>query len=483
MPDAFCGKCATPLPNSAEISHTKTLKTPIKELTRGTTFAGRYEIIEELGKGGMGKVYRVFDNKIEAEVALKLVRPEIAADKKTVERFKNELKLARDITHKNVCRMYDLNEEQGTHYITMEYISGGDLKRFIKRSKQLGISTAISIAKQICEGLAEAHELGVVHRDLKPNNIMIDDNRNARIMDFGIARSLSTKGLTGKGVMIGTPEYMAPEQVEGKDVDQRSDIYSLGIILYEMVTGRVPFEGDTPFTIGVKHKSEIPKDPKELNAQLTYDFSSMIMKCLEKERGNRYQNTGAVLSVLNQIEQGIPTTEREAIKKKTTTSKEITVTFGLKKILIPAIAVVILAILAGLIFLRPAQNINPNRILVALFEDQTGDESLAELGGYAAHWISQGLSQIDEIEVVPHQAVLQSSRAPDGEEKLAEELGAGILVSGIYYLVDGTLTFHVNIIETRRGQLIHELDPVGGPLEKKLEIIEDLRNSVMGSLA
>ncbi len=235
----FCKKCATPLLHDMEIteSFTKTLETPIQELTTGSTFAGRYQIIEELGKGGMGRVYKALDKETNEKIALKLIKPEIASDKKTIERFRNELTTARKIGHRNVCRMYDLNKDKDNYYITMEYVSGGDLKRFIRRSKRLDMETAISIAKQICEGLAEAHNLGIVHRDLKPNNIMIDDNGNARIMDFGIARMVKGKGITGSGVMIGTPEYMSPEQVEAKEIDQRSDIYSLGVVLYEMTTG------------------------------------------------------------------------------------------------------------------------------------------------------------------------------------------------------------------------------------------------------
>ncbi len=204
----YCKECATPLHSEKEIPVTKTLETPTEELTRGTTFAGRYEIIEVLGKGGMGKVYRALDKKLNEEVALKLITPEIASDKKTLARFSNELKIARKITHKNVGRMYELMEEKGTHFITMEYVPGQDLKGLIKQSRQLTAGTAINIAKHVCEGLAEAHGLGVVHRDLKPQNIMIDKEGNSRIMDFGIARSLKAKGITGAGVMIGTPEYM-----------------------------------------------------------------------------------------------------------------------------------------------------------------------------------------------------------------------------------------------------------------------------------
>ena len=248
---SFCAKCGTQIKPSKEkfFSSTETLKTPIKELATGTIFAGRYEVIEELGKGGMGKVYKVFDKKIKEKVALKLLKPEIASDEETIGRFSNELKFARKIAHRNVCRMHDLGEEQGTHYITMEYVSGEDLKSTILRVGQLSVGKTISTIKQVCEGLAEAHRLGVVHRDLKPQNIMIDKEGNAKIMDFGIARSLKAKGITDAGVMIGTPEYMSPEQVEGKEADQRADIYALGVILYEMLTGHVPFEGDTPFSV------------------------------------------------------------------------------------------------------------------------------------------------------------------------------------------------------------------------------------------
>ncbi len=311
----YCKECATPLPDQKAFV-TKTIETPAEELSRGTIFANRYEIIEELGKGGMGKVYRVEDKKIKEEVALKLIKPEIASDKKTIERFSHELKIARKLRHKNICGMYDLGEARGTHYITMEYVPGEDLKSSIKRFGQLPVGKSIAIARQILEGLAEAHRLGVIHRDLKPSNIMVDKDGNARIMDFGIARSLKSKGITGAGMIVGTPEYMSPEQVEGEEVDQRSDIYSLGVVLYEMVTGRVPFEGDTPFTIGVKHKSETPKDPKELNAQIPRDLSQVILKCLEKDRKKRYQNVEKLLYELTELEKGILSADKISVERR-----------------------------------------------------------------------------------------------------------------------------------------------------------------------
>jgi len=305
----FCGKCGTKFDAFERVSEspTKTLEAPTGELTRGTTFASRYEIIEALGSGGMGRVYKVFDEKIKEEVALKLLNPEVAADQRTIERFSNELKLARKVSHRNVCRMYDLAEEEGTHYITMEYVPGEDLKSFIRRIGKLPEEKAISLAKQVCEGLTEAHRLGVVHRDLKPQNIMIDKEGNAHIMDFGIARSLEAKGITERGMIIGTPDYMSPEQVEGKETDQRSDIYSLGVILYEMVTGKVPFEGDTSLSIALKHKTEEPADPRTLNAKVSDEINHVILRCMEKDREKRHQTAEELLSELSKIEKGAET--------------------------------------------------------------------------------------------------------------------------------------------------------------------------------
>jgi eukaryotic-like serine/threonine-protein kinase len=311
----FCADCGTHLipSQSPQFSKTLTMETPAEGLTRGTIFAGRYEILEELGTGGMGSVYRVFDRKLEEEVALKLIRPDIAASRKTIERFKNEIKVARKITHPNVCRVHDLHEEGKTLYITMEYVRGEDLKSVIHRMGTLTTGKAVSIAQQAADGLAEAHKLGIIHRDLKPGNIMIDREGSAKIMDFGIARSLEDKGSADAGMIIGTPEYMSPEQAEGKEADQRSDIYALGVIIYEMITGKAPFEGATASGILKKHRTEAPPDPKGLNPQVTPGLARMILKCLEKDGEKRYQDAGEVLAELDDLATSM--TKKAAEKK------------------------------------------------------------------------------------------------------------------------------------------------------------------------
>ena len=384
----FCGNCGaqlpTPSPKEAELP-TQPLPTPVRGLSRGAVFAKRYEIIEELGKGGMGRLFRVLDTKIHQEVALKILRPEISRDKITIQRFSNELKLARKISHKNVCRMYHIAEESGTHYITMEYIPGEDLQGMIKMTKQLSIETAVSIAKQISEGLVEAHRLGVVHRDLKPGNIMIDREGNARILDFGIALSLEAKGITESGRLIGTPEYMSPEHAQDKGVDHRSDIYSLGVILYEMITGQVPFTGDTPIMVSIKHVEEIPKDPKLLNPQIPEVLSALILKCLEKRKEHRYKNAEELHSELVKIEDSIRDTKKVAKVRRPFTLKALTAPLRLPKFLFPTLvaALAVLAVALILVIWRPwsrggAAQIPTDKPSLAIlyFKNNTGNPSL-----------------------------------------------------------------------------------------------------------
>lgn len=431
----FCSSCAAPLSDADDVRpvFTETLETSVEKLTRGTLFADRYEIIEELGRGGMGTVYRAEDIKAKEEIALKLIKSEIAAQKKTIERFRNELTTARKIRHKNICGMYDLGEDRGTYYITMEYVPGEDLRSFIRRSRRLSIPTAISIAKQTCEGLSEAHSQGVVHRDLKPSNIMVDRDGNARIMDFGIARTMKAPGMTGEGMVIGTPEYMAPEQAEAKGVDQRSDIYSLGVILYEMVTGQLPFSGDTPLSIAMKHKSETPEDPKIHNAQIPDDLSHLILKCLEKDKGKRYQNADEVRVELENIEKGIPTTLEEKGERPPLTSKEITVTFTPKKLLVPVLVVLALVITAIVIWqMLPEKEVSPAEldkpsIAVLPFEDLSPDKDQTFLCDGFSESLINALTKIEGLRIPAR----TSSFSFKGKDQSLKEIGERLNVKSV----------------------------------------------------
>ena len=493
----FCGECGTPLIPSEEafLTKTKPVETPIEELSLGSIFAHRYQIIEELGKGGMGKVYRALDKELKEEVALKLIKPEISAEREMIERFSNELKLSRKVIHKNVGRMYELMEDKGTRFISMEYVSGEDLKSFIRRSRQLTVGTAITISKQICEGLAEAHKLGVVHRDLKPQNVMIDKEGNARIMDFGIARSLKEKGITGAGIMIGTPEYISPEQVEGKEADQRSDIYSLGVIMYEMVTGRVPFEGDTALTIAVKHKTEKPEDPREFNTQLSEDFSRVILKCLEKDKDKRYQRAGEVRSELMNIEKGIPTAERVIPERKPFTSREITVTVGIKKLFMPSLIVIALIIAAIVIWrILPQKGAIPTTpsdkpsLAILYFENNTGDENLG-------HW-RKGLSELlitdlaqsryfrvmsgDKIfNILREMNLLEAvSYSSEDLEGVAERVGATHILRGGYTRAADTFRINMMLLDTKTGEPIGSERVEGKGEESIFSMVDELTRRI-----
>jgi len=214
----YCGKCATALKSAKEISITKTLITPKERLQKGSTIVGRYKIIEELGRGGMGVVYKAEDTKLKRTVALKFLPPELTHVSEVKERFMREAQAAAALDHPNICTVHEFDEAEDKTFISMAYIEGQSLKKKIE-SGPLDLDEALRIATQVAEGLQEAHKKGVVHRDIKSANIMVDERGQAKIMDFGIARSLESKSITGAGVMIGTPEYMSPEQVEGKEVE------------------------------------------------------------------------------------------------------------------------------------------------------------------------------------------------------------------------------------------------------------------------
>ena len=249
----------------------------------------RYDILAEAGHGSMGNVYKARDRETGEIVALKLLKPEIASDQAMMERFKNELLFARKITHKNVCRVHEFNRIGGIAYTSMEFVEGESLRSVLDRFGGLPPRKAVDLVLQICSGLKEAHAQGIVHRDLKPENVMIDAQGNVKIMDFGIARSMeAVTRMTGS--ILGTPAYMAPEQVAGKPVDYRTDIYSLGLMMYEIFTGQQAFRADNAVAVALKQMRESPTPPHEVDPTVPVSIERAILRCIEKEPARRFQS-------------------------------------------------------------------------------------------------------------------------------------------------------------------------------------------------
>jgi eukaryotic-like serine/threonine-protein kinase len=276
-------------------------------LAVGHRFAGRYDILELLGSGGMGVVYRAFDREVGEAVAIKALRPDLGAiDATLLERFKQELRLARRITHRNVVRTYDLGEVDGTYYITMELVRGTTVATLIREAGRLDVPATLTIGKQVCRALEVAHDEGVIHRDVKPQNLLVDHSGFLKVMDFGIARltehpSEPGRALTAAGVVVGTPQYMAPEQLFGEPVDGRADLYATGAVLFECVTGRPVFEAPSLVALLARHLEDAPPDPRQLNADIPESLADVIVRALARKPHDRWPSASHFLHALEQV--------------------------------------------------------------------------------------------------------------------------------------------------------------------------------------
>src|SRR5213083_1523980 len=254
-----------------------------------TLLDGRYQVVRKLGSGGMANVYLAEDQELGRRVAIKILNDRHANDDQFVERFRREAKNAAGLSHPNIVSIYDRGEAEGTYYIAMEYLDGRSLKELIVSRGQAPIRLAIEYARQILAAIRFAHRHGIVHRDIKPHNVLVDGEGRLKVTDFGIARA-GTSQMTEAGSIIGTAQYLSPEQARGAPVDQRSDLYSVGVVLYELLTGVVPFSGDTPVEIAMKHLSSPPEPPSRKRAEIPHDLDMVVLRALAKDPADRYQS-------------------------------------------------------------------------------------------------------------------------------------------------------------------------------------------------
>jgi eukaryotic-like serine/threonine-protein kinase len=259
---------------------------------------GRYELIEKIGTGGMAFVYKARCKLLNRYVAVKVLRPDFVNDNEFIKRFSVEAQAAASLSHSNIVPIYDVGYEDGIYYIVMEYIDGITLKEYISRKKSLDWKEAVSIAVQICSAIEHAHKNHIVHRDIKPHNILLTKDGIAKVTDFGIAKAVTASTITLAGNTIGSVHYFSPEQARGGFIDEKSDLYSLGIVIYEMVTGKTPFDGESPVTVALKHIQDCPVEPKEIKSRIPSGINDIIVKAIQKEQRSRYQTAGQMLADL-----------------------------------------------------------------------------------------------------------------------------------------------------------------------------------------
>src|SRR5918911_629682 len=279
-----------------------------------TLFDGRYRILRKLGTGGMANVYLAEDEVLGRRVAIKILNDRHAGDDQFVERFRREAKNAAGLSHPNIVSIYDRGEAEGTYYIAMEYLDGRSLKELILTRGPAPISVAIDYVRQVLAALRFAHRHGIVHRDIKPHNVLVDAEGRLKVTDFGIARAGGSQ-MTEAGSIIGTAQYLSPEQARGAPVDQTSDLYSVGVVLYELLTGVVPFTGDTPVEIAMKHLSAVPDAPSAKRAEIPRDLDMIVLRALGKDPAERYQSTEEMDADLARVQRGVavsPATEEAA---------------------------------------------------------------------------------------------------------------------------------------------------------------------------
>jgi eukaryotic-like serine/threonine-protein kinase len=369
-------------------------------LQPGSVLGGRYEILKLLGEGGMGAVYKAQDRELDRPVALKLIRAEMASSPAILARFKQELLLSRQVTHKNVVRIYDLGDADGVKFITMEFVEGRDLRTLIQEKQKFSPEEAVEVIQQVCQALEAAHSVGVIHRDLKPQNIMREDTGRILVMDFGLARTLEGDGMTQVGALVGTMEYMSPEQALAKDLDQRSDLFTLGLILYELLTGKMPFRADSALASLIKRTQERAIPVSDHDATIPGALSGIVSKCLERDPTLRYQTAAEILRDLEawQGKRAAATLGFHADVKPWGQTIPWPLVTGIATVLLLA---VVGYIFRAAIFSSPAAKPGPVQSLAILpFRNASGDAGLDWLGSSFADMLSTDIGESAHLRTV-----------------------------------------------------------------------------------
>ena len=444
-----------------------------------------YRIIDKLGEGGMGVVYRAEDTALDRHVALKFLSPQALGTEDALDRFVREAKTAASLSHPNICTIYEIGEAGGQTFIAMALIEGESLKDRIERGP-LKLSDAVDLARQVSEGLSAAHKKGIVHRDLKPGNVMVTAEGRAKIMDFGLAKAPDQARLTKTGTTTGTVAYMSPEQSRGEDVDERTDIWSFGVMLYEIVTGRRPFVGDYEQAVVYSIMNDEPEPVTGLRTGVPMELERIIAKAITKRVDERYQHADDLTADLKSL-------QRE-LDSGTTTVSIATRAMPVRRAGVPAVwrwviaaAVVVVAMgTAWKVTQRgaPATTLDPDKVVVAMFENRTGDESLDRLGQRVADAIGGGLAQVEGVEVVP--AAMATDGGYGGSRdpvSLAEASGAGFVVSGAYYLTGDSLSFRADLTDAQERKVVATVPSIGGPRGSPAAPIEELRQRAVGAVS